>query len=150
MLPPDICCCGLLCPTLSALAIHIQNARSGGLHACIHCCTKVSTKRTAWKHVRTLHLKRFLHHCMYMDTKDPTKECTYGCDELDIIQTHMRNNHGYFSPIVCDKCGRQLSSKNALERHKHKLSAYKKTIGERKSLMCTKMVAVGVTQQLPS
>ena len=36
-LPPDMCHCGLLCPTLSALAIHIQNAYSDGLHACIHC-----------------------------------------------------------------------------------------------------------------
>ena len=69
-----------------------------------------------------------------MDTKDPTKECTYGCDELDIIQMHMKNNHGYFSPVVCDKCGRQLSSRNALERHK---LACKKTIGERKSHVCT-------------
>ena len=46
----------------------------------------------------------------------------------------MRNNHGYFSPIVCDKCGRQLSSKNALVRHKF---VCKKTIVERKSHVCT-------------
>ena len=71
---------------------------------------------------------------MYMDAKDSTKECTYGCDELDIIQTHMRNNHGYFSPIVCDKCGRKLSSKNVLERQK---LVCKKTIGGRKSCVCT-------------
>ena len=133
-LPPDMCHCGLLCPTLSNLAINIQNAHSDGLYACIHCGIQLSTKRIAWKHVRTVHLKRFLHHCMYMDAKDPAKECSYGCDELDIIQTHMRNNHGYFSPIVCDKCGRQLSSKNALERHK---LVCKKTTGERKSHVCT-------------
>ena len=126
--------CGLLCPKLNALVIHIQIAHSSGFYACIHCGTKFSTKRIAWKHVRTVHLKRFLHRCMYMDAKDPTKECTYGCDELDIIQTHVKNNHGYFSPVVCDKCGRQLSSRDALERHK---LACKKTIGERKSHVCT-------------
>ena len=90
--------------------------------------------RIAWKHVRTVHLKRFLHHCMYMDANNPTKECSHGCDELDIIQTHMRNKLGYFSPIVCDKYGRQLSSKNSLVRHKF---VCKKTIGERKSHVCT-------------
>ena len=46
----------------------------------------------------------------------------------------MKGNHGYFSQIVCDKCGRQLSSKNALERHK---LVCKKTIGERRSHVCT-------------
>ena len=146
-LPPDMCHCGLLCPKLSYLAIHIQNAHSDGLYPCIHCGTQLSTKRIAWKHVTTVHLKRFHHHCMYMDAKDPTKECSYGCDELDIIQTHMRNNHSYFSPLVFNKCGRQLSSKNALERHK---LVCKKTIGERKSMCVQQMVAVGATQQLPN
>ena len=129
-----MCHCGLLCCTLNYLAIHIQNAHSDGLYACIHYGTQLSTKRIAWKHVRTVHVKRFLHHCMYMDAKDLTKECSYGCDELDIIQTNIGNNHGYFSPIVCDKCGRQLSSKNALGRH---MFVCKKIIGERKSHMCT-------------
>ena len=46
----------------------------------------------------------------------------------------MKNKHGYFSPIVCGKCGRQLSSKNALERHK---LVCKKTSGERESHVCT-------------
>ena len=133
-LPPDMCHCGLLCPTLSDLVIHIQNAHCDSLYACIHCGTKLSTKKIAWTYVRTVHLKRFLHNCMYMDAKDPTKECSYGCAELDIIQTHMRNNHDYLSPIVCDKCARQLSSKNAIERHK---LVCKKTIGERKSHVCT-------------
>ena len=58
-LPPDMCHCGLLCPTLSDLAIHIQNAHSDGLYACIHCGTQLSTKRIAWKHVRTVTWRDF-------------------------------------------------------------------------------------------
>ena len=38
-LPPDMCHHGLLCPTLSDLASHIQNAHSDGLYVCIHCGT---------------------------------------------------------------------------------------------------------------
>ena len=85
-LPPDMCHCGLLCPTLSDLAIHIQNAHFDGLYVCIHCGTQLSTKRIAWKHVRTVHFKRFLHRCMYMDAKNPTKECSYGYDDVNVTQ----------------------------------------------------------------
>ena len=100
--------------------MHIQITHNSAKYTCDQC----------GKSFKNQHQMR-LHEKIHSNDKADSFKCEV-CDELippySSLRRHMYRKHGgrKFNPVTCDECGKQLSDKSKLDKHKDSIHLNKK------------------------